>query len=71
MELRKVVAVKVHHLVPRGHEVAHELLLPVVATVDLCEGSELGVRAEDEVRTGGGPLEVTGLAVASLEDTIR
>ena len=68
---RKVVAVKVHHLIPRGHEVTYEQLLPVVATVDLSEGPELGVRAEDQVCAGGGPLEVTGLAVASLEDTVR
>ena len=39
----EVVAIKVHHLVPRGHEVAHERLLPVVTPVDLRDGPEFGV----------------------------
>ena len=30
-----VESIEVHHLVPRGHEIRHELLLPVVARVDL------------------------------------
>ena len=39
----EVVAVKVHHLVPRGHEVAHERLLAVATPVDLGDGPEFGV----------------------------
>src|SRR5438105_957563 len=42
----KVEAIKIHHLVPRGHKVTHELLLSVVTGVDLREGSELGVVTE-------------------------
>ena len=45
----EVEAVEVHHLGPRRHEVAHELLLRVVAGVDLGQGAQLRVRAEDEV----------------------
>ena len=41
--LRQVEAVQIHHLVPRVHEVAHEGLLPVVATVDFRDGAEFGV----------------------------
>src|SRR4051794_25759158 len=42
----EVEAVEVHDLVPRRHEVPHELLLRVVGGVDLGEGTELRVRAE-------------------------
>ncbi len=45
----EVEAVQIHHLVPRRHEVAHKLLLRVVAGIDFRDGSELRVRAEDEV----------------------
>src|SRR4029453_9991867 len=31
----EIEPIEVHHLVPRGHEVTHELLLCVVARVDL------------------------------------
>ena len=41
--LGQVEAIEVHHLDPRVHEVAHELLLPIVASVDFGDGSELGV----------------------------
>ena len=41
--LRQVEAIEIHHLDPRVHEVAHELLLSVVASVDFGDGSELGV----------------------------
>ena len=59
-------AVEVHHLVPRRHEVAHELLLGVVGGVDLGEGPELGVRAEDEVDGRGRPLDLARRAIATL-----
>ena len=48
----KVEAVEIHHLVPRGGEVAHELLLRVGAGVRFRDGSELRVRTEDEVHGG-------------------
>src|SRR5215207_5314282 len=59
----EVEPIEVHHLVPRGHEVTYELLLRVVARVDLRDGSELRVRAEDEVDGGGGPLKFTRGAI--------
>src|SRR5580765_3582095 len=62
----KVEAIVVHHLVPRSHEVTHELLLRVLLCVNLGEGSELGVRAEDEVDVGAGPLHRAGGAIATL-----
>src|SRR5437868_13164982 len=62
----KVEAIVVHDLVPRSHEVTHELLLRVVLCVDLRERSELGVVAEDEVDGGAGSLELARGAVATL-----
>ena len=38
----------------------HELLLGVVARVDLGERAQLGVRAEDEVDAAAGPLDLPG-----------
>ena len=66
----EVEPIEVHDLVPRRHEVTHELLLRVVAGVDLREGAELGVRAEDEVDGGGGPLDLARRAVATLVDVL-
>src|SRR5205807_1689769 len=62
----EVEAVQIHHLGPRGHEVAHELLLRVVTRVDLREGSKLGVRTEDEIDGRGGPLDLARGAIATL-----
>jgi hypothetical protein len=62
----KVEAIEIHHLVSRSHKVTHELLLRVVACVDLREGSKLGVRTEDEVDGGGSPLEFARGAIATL-----
>ena len=39
--------------------------------VDLRDGSELGVRAEDEVDGGGRPLDLAGGAVPALVDVLR
>ena len=66
-KINEVVPVEVHDLVPRGHEVVHELLLRVVARVDLRERPQLGVRAEDEVDAAAGPPDLAGGAVAALE----
>ena len=41
--LLQVEAIEIHHLDPRVHEVAHELFLPIVASVDFGDGSEFGV----------------------------
>src|SRR5262245_11841519 len=62
----KVEAIVVHDLVPRSHEVTHELLLRVLLCVNLGDGSELGVVAENEVDGGAGPLELACGAVATL-----
>src|SRR6185295_20327354 len=62
-----VVPVQVHDLDPRRDEVLHELLLGVVARVDLGERPQLGVRAEDQVDARAGPLDRTGSAVVALE----
>ena len=63
--LGKVEAVKIHHLVPRRHKVTHKRLLRVVAGIDLRDGSELGVRTEDEVDGGAGPPELARPLIAS------
>src|SRR5437870_10776620 len=54
----EVVAIEVHDLVPRHHEVTHELLLPVIAGVDPGQRAELGMRAETEVGGRRGPLDL-------------
>ena len=59
----EVEAVKVHYLVPRRYKVVQELLLGVLTSVDFRQGSELGVRTEDEVDTGTGPLEFARCAI--------
>ena len=41
--LGKVVAIKIHHLVPRCHEVFHKHLLRVVTCIDFRDRPELGV----------------------------
>ena len=45
----EVEPVEVHHLVPRGHEVVHKLLLRIRASIDFRQRPELGVRTEDEI----------------------
>src|SRR5260370_19358421 len=62
----KVVAIKVHHLFPRSHEVLHKRLLRVVARIDFRQCPELGVRTEDKVNTGASPLDLARLPVASF-----
>src|SRR5262249_45483152 len=66
----EVVAIQVHNLVPRGDKVFHELLLRSRAGIDLCEGTKLRVRTEDQVDACSGPLERVRLAIAALVDTI-
>lgn len=43
VQLLYVKSVGVHHLVPGGDEVGQELVLGVVAGIDLCQGPQLGV----------------------------
>src|SRR3954462_6156568 len=54
-----VESIEIHHLVPGGGKVAHELPVRIVARVDLRERTELRVRSEDEVNAGAGPLALT------------
>src|SRR5882672_11191869 len=61
-----VEAIGIHHLGPRRHEVFHKLLLRVRARVDLREGAQLRVRAEDQVDAGAAPLDGLRLAVTAL-----
>src|SRR5579871_675740 len=63
----EVVAIQVHHLAPRSREVFHELLLGVVTGVDFRDGPKLGVRTEDKVDTGAGPLEFARRAIAPFK----
>ena len=44
--------------------------LRVVGRVDLRERSQLGVRAEDQVDGGGGPLDLARAAIAALVDVL-
>src|SRR5689334_8535089 len=53
-----VESIQVHHLVPRGDEVAHELLLRVAGRIDFCQRAELGIRSEDQIHAAGGPLDI-------------
>ena len=63
----EVESVKVHHLIPGRYKVMNELLLGVLTSVDFCQGPKLGVRTEDEVDTGAGPLEFARCAITTLE----
>ena len=63
----EVETVKVHDFVPHRYKVVHELLLGVLTSVDFRQGPELGVRTEDQVDTGAGPLECAALAITTLE----
>src|SRR6266404_2705646 len=67
----KVEAIKIHHLVPSSHEVTHERLLRVVASIDFREGAQLRVRTEDQVYAGAGPLDLVCLPVAPLIEAFR
>ena len=63
----EVKAVKVHDLVPSRYKVVQEPFLGVQATIHFGDGPELGVRTEDEVDTGAGPLESAAFAITTLE----
>src|SRR3984893_12275323 len=63
----KVVAIKVHYLVPRSREVLHKRLFRVVTCIDFCDCSELGVRTEEEIDARAGPLEFARRPIAPLK----
>ena len=66
----EVETVKVHDFVPRRYKVLQELLLGVSTCVDLRQGPKLGVRTEDQVDSGGAPLECARCAIATFEHPI-
>src|SRR6266567_9497414 len=53
----KVVAIKIHYLVPRSREVLDKRLLRVVTRIDFCDCPELGVRTEEEIDARAGPFD--------------
>ena len=61
-----VVAIEVHHFVPRRGEVFHKLLLGVRACIDFRDSTQLRMRPEDQVCAGSGPLDLVGLPVAAF-----
>src|SRR5690348_7845168 len=62
----EIESIEVHDLVPRGDEVAHELLLRVSRRIHLRDCAELRVRTEDQVDGRGRPLNRPRAAVAAL-----
>jgi len=66
----EVEAIQAHYLVPRRHKVVQELLPGVLASINFREGPELGVRTEDEINPGAGPLEFAGCAITALEQVL-
>ncbi len=62
----KIVAIKVHYLVPRSCEVLHKRLLRVVRRIDFCDCTELGVRTEEEIDARAGPLDFVRCLIAPL-----
>ncbi len=58
------------YLDPRHNKVLHELLLRVGAGIDLGQGAQLGVRAEDQVGPGTGPFDRARF-VEGLEYVLR
>src|SRR5271154_2936636 len=48
--------IEVHDFHPCGNKVLHEDLLRIVRRIDFSDCPKLGVRTEDQVHTGSGPL---------------
>ena len=63
----EVEAIKVHNLGPGRHEVLDKLLLCVLASVDLGQSPELGVRTEDEIDTRADSLDFASLAITPFK----
>lgn len=66
----EVETVKVHYFFPHLYKVVQELLLGVLTSVDFRQRPELGVRTEDEVHTGAGPIEFARCAITALEHVV-
>jgi hypothetical protein len=63
----KVIAIKIHHLVPDRHEVMDKHLPRVVTGIHFRNGPQLRVRPKHEIDGRAGPFDLTGLAVPSFE----
>ena len=66
----KVKSVKYHYLAPYCYKVINELIRGILRSVNFRQCPELGVRTEDEVDTGAGPLEFASCAVTALEQVL-
>ena len=66
----QVETIEIHHLVPRSDKVTHKCPLRIVTCVDFRNGTELGVRTEDEIDGGACPLELARPLIASLEHVL-
>lgn len=65
--LLKIEPVEIHHFVPRRRKVLHEFLLTVLAGVHFRDRSQLGIRTEDQIDSGAGPLQFIGGAITPFE----
>ena len=57
-----------HYQIPSRDEIVDEFLLAVGAAVDFGQGTQLGMGAEDQIDSRGGPLDRAGGAVAAFEE---
>src|ERR1700689_1386045 len=62
----EIEPVGVHHFAPRHHKVLCELLLRILAAVDLRKCAQLRMRAEDEIDSRAGPFHFLGFTVFTL-----
>src|SRR5271167_2218463 len=63
--------IEVHYFRPCCNKVLHKGLLCIVRRIDFGDGPKLGVRTEDQVHTGSGPLYFVRRAIAPIEGTCR
>src|SRR4051794_15310804 len=66
----QVEAVQVHYLVPGHDEVTQKLLLGVLAGIDLGNGSELRMRAKNEIDGGARPLDAARRAITPFVEVL-
>ena len=65
---REVEAIQIHDLIPRRDEIVDEFLSGVGAAVHLGQSAQLGMGAEDQIDSRGGPLDGASGAVAAFEE---
>src|SRR5215813_1361071 len=61
----QIETIEIHHFVPHRYEVFHKLLLRIGLCINFRKSSELGMRTEEQVYAGGGPLELARRAIPS------